>query len=143
MIEPVRRAVGPWNVVKISPVQLVGPFNGFAKSVILRINKARDQGSPIMIRVHVRRIFFASTRRRDLSEGEAGEVSCGRLGCSSRTDPVKSLMGPPPRSTVHAQCALRYRARVRVVPIEPKRRADSSYGFICRRHSTVLASGSG
>jgi hypothetical protein len=40
------------------PVQLVGPFNGFAKSVILRINKARDQGSPIMIRVHVRRIFL-------------------------------------------------------------------------------------
>jgi hypothetical protein len=44
LIEPVKRAVGPWNVAEPSPQQMLGPFNGFAKSVILRINEARDLG---------------------------------------------------------------------------------------------------
>jgi hypothetical protein len=44
LIEPVKRAVGPWNVFEISPQHLLGRFNGFLKSVILRINEARDLG---------------------------------------------------------------------------------------------------
>jgi Family of unknown function (DUF5906) len=44
LIEPVKRAVGPWNVAEISPVQVLGRFNGFIKSVILRISEARDLG---------------------------------------------------------------------------------------------------
>jgi hypothetical protein len=44
MFEPVKRAVGPWNVAEPSPEQMTGRFNGFAKSVILRINEARDLG---------------------------------------------------------------------------------------------------
>lgn len=44
LIEPAKRAVGPWNAIEISPEQLVGRFNGFAKSVILRINEAHDLG---------------------------------------------------------------------------------------------------
>ena len=44
LIEPVRYAVGPWNFSDISPQQLLGRFNGFAKSVILRLNEARDLG---------------------------------------------------------------------------------------------------
>jgi hypothetical protein len=44
LIEPVKRAVGPWNVAEPPPQQLLGRFNGFAKSVILRINEARDLG---------------------------------------------------------------------------------------------------
>jgi hypothetical protein len=44
LIEPVKRAVGPWNVAEPPPTQLVGPFNGFAKSVILRISEAHDLG---------------------------------------------------------------------------------------------------
>jgi uncharacterized protein DUF5906 len=44
MIEPVKRAVGPWNVHEISPQQVLGRFNGFVKSVILRISEARDLG---------------------------------------------------------------------------------------------------
>jgi hypothetical protein len=44
ILEPVKRAIGPWNFAEVSPVQLVGRFNGFLKSVILRISEARDLG---------------------------------------------------------------------------------------------------
>jgi Bifunctional DNA primase/polymerase, N-terminal/Primase C terminal 2 (PriCT-2) len=44
LLEPVKRAVGPWNFADITPQQIMGRFNGFVKSVILRINEARDLG---------------------------------------------------------------------------------------------------
>jgi len=44
MLEPVKRAIGPWNFHEISPTHLLGQFNSFAKSVILRINEGRDLG---------------------------------------------------------------------------------------------------
>ena len=44
MLEPVKRSIGPWNWAELSPTQLMGRFNGFAKSVILRISEARDLG---------------------------------------------------------------------------------------------------
>jgi hypothetical protein len=42
LLEPVKHAVGPWNFVEVSPQQMLGRFNGFLKSVILRMNEARD-----------------------------------------------------------------------------------------------------
>ena len=44
LLEPVTHAVGPWNVSEVSPQQLLGRFNGFLKSVILRVSEARDLG---------------------------------------------------------------------------------------------------
>jgi Bifunctional DNA primase/polymerase, N-terminal/Family of unknown function (DUF5906) len=44
MLEPVKRAVGPWNVEEVSPSQVMGRFTSFLKRVILRINEARDLG---------------------------------------------------------------------------------------------------
>jgi Family of unknown function (DUF5906) len=44
IIAPVRQAVGEWNFQDIKPRELLGSFNGFVKSVILRINEARDLG---------------------------------------------------------------------------------------------------
>jgi Family of unknown function (DUF5906) len=44
LLEPVKRAVGPWNCNEVSPQQLMGRFNGFLQSVILRVNEARDLG---------------------------------------------------------------------------------------------------
>ena len=44
LLEPVKQAVGPWNFFEVSPQQLLGRFNGFLKSVILRVNEARDLG---------------------------------------------------------------------------------------------------
>jgi hypothetical protein len=44
LIAPVRYAVGPWNCQEVSPSQVMGRFNGYVKSVILRISEARDLG---------------------------------------------------------------------------------------------------
>jgi hypothetical protein len=44
VVEPVKRAVGPWNVKEVSPTQVMGRFNGYLKSVILRVSEARDLG---------------------------------------------------------------------------------------------------
>jgi hypothetical protein len=44
LLEPLRHAVGPWNYQDVTPVQMLGRFNGFAKAVVLRINEARDLG---------------------------------------------------------------------------------------------------
>jgi hypothetical protein len=44
MLEPVMRAVGSWNVHEVSPQHLLGRFNDYLKSVILRVNEARDLG---------------------------------------------------------------------------------------------------
>ena len=44
LLEPVKYAVGPWNFQEITPPHLTQQFNGFVKSVILRINEARDLG---------------------------------------------------------------------------------------------------
>jgi hypothetical protein len=44
MLEPTRRGVGPWNFHEVSPMQMMGRFNSFVKSTILRVNEARDLG---------------------------------------------------------------------------------------------------
>jgi hypothetical protein len=45
MVEPVKRAVGPWNVEEVSPQTILGTDkNGYVKSVILRISEGRDLG---------------------------------------------------------------------------------------------------
>ena len=44
LLEPVKHAVGPWNYHEVSPSHLLGRFNAFAKSVILRVNEAHDLG---------------------------------------------------------------------------------------------------
>jgi Family of unknown function (DUF5906) len=44
LLEPVKHAVGPWNFHDTSPTHLLGRFNSFAKSVILRVNEGRDLG---------------------------------------------------------------------------------------------------
>lgn len=43
-LEPVKHAVGPWNFVEVAPSHLLGRFNGFVKSVVLRVSEARDLG---------------------------------------------------------------------------------------------------
>jgi len=44
MLEAVKMAVGPWNFSEVSPQQLLGRFNGYLKSVVLRVSEARDLG---------------------------------------------------------------------------------------------------
>jgi len=44
ILEPLKHAIGPWNFEEVSPQQMLGRFNGFLKSVILRVSEARDLG---------------------------------------------------------------------------------------------------
>jgi hypothetical protein len=44
LLEPVKYAVGPWNFNEVSPGNMLGRFNSFVKSVILRISEAHDLG---------------------------------------------------------------------------------------------------
>ena len=44
LLEPAKRAVGPWNFAEVSPQQVLGRFNSFIKSVIMRMSEARDLG---------------------------------------------------------------------------------------------------
>lgn len=44
LLEPVAKAVGEWNVEDVTPAQMLGRFNGFVKSVLLRVSEARDLG---------------------------------------------------------------------------------------------------
>ena len=44
LLEPIIYAVGEWNYAGISPIEFLGRFNGFLKSVLLVINEARDLG---------------------------------------------------------------------------------------------------
>jgi len=52
LLEPVKAAVGPWNFGDVSPVQLLGRFNGFLQSVILRVSEARDMGEANRFQVY-------------------------------------------------------------------------------------------
>ena len=47
LLGPVKNAVGPWNFIEVSPQNMLGRFNGFSKSVILRINEAHDLGGEV------------------------------------------------------------------------------------------------
>lgn len=44
LLEPVKRAVGPWNFREVKPKDLGETFTPFVKAVILRINEAHDLG---------------------------------------------------------------------------------------------------
>src|SRR5262249_53105114 len=44
LIEPLKYAVGPWNFEEVAPPAIFGRFNGYVKSVFLRISEVRDLG---------------------------------------------------------------------------------------------------
>jgi hypothetical protein len=44
LLEPIKRAVGQWNVREIGPRQLFETWTDFYRAVILRVNEARDLG---------------------------------------------------------------------------------------------------
>jgi hypothetical protein len=44
VIEPLARAVGPWNVAEIAPPAVLGSFNEFVRSTVLRISEIKDLG---------------------------------------------------------------------------------------------------
>jgi Family of unknown function (DUF5906) len=47
LLAPIKRAIGSWNFIEASPQHMLGRFNGFLRSVILRINEAHDLGGEV------------------------------------------------------------------------------------------------
>jgi hypothetical protein len=52
LLEPVKYAIGPWNFSEASPQQMLGRFNSFIKSVILRVSEGRDLGDVDRFKFH-------------------------------------------------------------------------------------------
>jgi hypothetical protein len=44
VLDPLKTAVGAWNFAEISPQAVLGNFNEFARSVVLRISEGKDLG---------------------------------------------------------------------------------------------------
>jgi len=44
LLEAPKQAIGPWNLREVSPQDVMGPWNDFIKSVVLRISEVRDLG---------------------------------------------------------------------------------------------------
>jgi hypothetical protein len=61
ILEPLKQAVGPWNFGEASPEELLGTWTDFLKSIVLRINEARDLGdsSRFAFYDHTKRIMAA------------------------------------------------------------------------------------
>jgi len=61
LLEPVTHAVGSWNFLEVSPQQLLGQFNGYIKSVVLRISEARDLGDVDRFKLYDHLKTYATT----------------------------------------------------------------------------------
>jgi hypothetical protein len=44
LLEPLKHGVGPWNFKEVSPQDIMGIYNDYMRSVIVRISEARDLG---------------------------------------------------------------------------------------------------
>jgi hypothetical protein len=44
LLEPIKQGVGHWNWKEISPIQMLGRFNGWMKAVVVRVSEVRDMG---------------------------------------------------------------------------------------------------
>jgi hypothetical protein len=44
LLVPLKYAIGSWNFIEVLPTHMSGRFNGFVKSVILRVSEAHDLG---------------------------------------------------------------------------------------------------
>ena len=60
LLEPVKRAVGPWNFQEVSPPDLLEPFNRFVKAVVLRMSEAHDLGEARSLQLYERTKIYAA-----------------------------------------------------------------------------------
>jgi Bifunctional DNA primase/polymerase, N-terminal/Family of unknown function (DUF5906) len=94
IVEPVKRAVGHWNFSETSPLQVMGTFTGFLKSVIMRINEVRDLGEFDRFKFydHTKAYIAAppdvlSVNEKNLREYAVFNV-CGVIMTTNKTDGI-------------------------------------------------------
>jgi hypothetical protein len=61
LLEPLKHTVGPWNFHDVTPSHLLASFNAYARSVILRINEARDLGEASRFNFYDRTKIYLAT----------------------------------------------------------------------------------
>jgi hypothetical protein len=61
LLEPLKYAVGNWNFHDVTPSHLLASFNAYAKSIVLRINEARDLGEASRFAFHDRTKIYITT----------------------------------------------------------------------------------
>jgi hypothetical protein len=60
LLEPVKDAVGRWNFREVAPHNIMGRFNEFYRSVILRVSEARDLGDYDRYKFYEKMKFIAA-----------------------------------------------------------------------------------
>jgi hypothetical protein len=94
VVQGVVQGVGPWNVQEVGPEQLMGRFNSFLKSVILRVSEARDLGDTDRYRLyeHLKTYIAAPPDVLRLDEKNTREYAipniCGVVITSNHTDGI-------------------------------------------------------
>lgn len=83
ILVPLNEAVGAWNFQNVSPDQLMGRFNGFLKSVVLRVNEARDLGEANRYQLYERCKWFLAAPPEYFRVDEK----------NLREHPVKNIVG--------------------------------------------------
>ena len=97
ILEPVKHAVGPWNFDEVSPKQVLGRFNGFLKSVILRINEARDLGE-------VDRFAFYDHMKRSSRHRRTCSAATRRTSASTTSSTSAASSSPPTTRPTASTC---------------------------------------
>ena len=94
LLEPVRRAVGSWNFGDVAPGAVMGRFNDFLKSVILRISEARDLGEVNRYAFYDHMKTISSRRRRCSASMKSTCTSTGSPTWSASSS--RRTTGPRP-----------------------------------------------
>lgn len=81
LLAPAREAVGHWNCVEVSPEQFMGRFNGFARSVLLRVSEAKDLGDTNRYRFYDRCKLFAASPPEVIRCDEKNKPEQAVLNC--------------------------------------------------------------
>lgn len=97
ILEPVKRAVGPWNWSEIAPSDVFDQFNPWVRSVVLRINESRDMGESGAVN---RFVMYERTKGLCVAPPDA-------LNCNDkhiRKFPVVNVLGVVITSNHKADC---------------------------------------
>jgi hypothetical protein len=80
MLEPLKRAVGAWNFQEIAPMEAMGQFNGYRKSVVLRISELRDLGEVDRRKFydHLKTLLAAPPDTLQINEKTPSTILCAK-----------------------------------------------------------------
>ena len=135
LLEPVKHAVGPWNFSEVSPQHMLGRFNGFLKSVILRVNEARDLGE-------INRFSFYDHMKAYTPPRRPTCCASTKRTCANTASLIAAASSSPPTTSPTASICppmtddISWRGL-----ISRKRTSSTVTGTICGAGTRVVATG--